>query len=76
MASHSRARLPSTALEALRAAILVGVVLVGTLVVDVVLIVHLLSILLGLALGLLLVEPVLALCLCELVDLGTLWYVS
>jgi hypothetical protein len=54
----------------LRAAVLVGVVLVGTLVVDVVLIVHLLSILLGLTLGLLLVKPVLALGLSELVNLS------
>jgi hypothetical protein len=63
-------RLPSTVLEVLRATVLVGVVLVGTLVVDVVLIVHLLSILLGLTLGLLLVKPVLTLGLGELVNLS------
>jgi hypothetical protein len=55
----------------LGAAVLVRVVLVGVLAVDVVLVVHLLSLLLCLALGLLLVEPVLALGLGELVDLGT-----
>jgi hypothetical protein len=64
-------RLPPTVLEVLRATVLVGVVLVRTLVVDVVLIVHLLSVLLRLALGLLLVEPVLALGLGELVDLSS-----
>ena len=58
--------LPATALEALRAVVLVGVVLVGTVVVDVLLIVHALSVVLGLTLGLLAVEPVLALGLCEL----------
>jgi hypothetical protein len=52
----------------LRAIVLVRVVLVGTLVVDVVFIVHALSVLLCLTLSLLLVEPVFALGLGELVD--------
>ena len=55
----------------LRATVLVRVVLVGTLVVDVMLVVHALGVLLCLTLGLLLVEPVLALGLGELVNLGT-----
>ena len=59
-------RLPVAALEALRAVVLVGVILVGTVVVNVLLVVHALSVLLGLALGLLAVEPVLALGLREL----------
>lgn len=63
---RSAQHLPATALEALRAAVLVGVVLVGTVVVNVLLVVHALSVLLGLALGLLAVEPVLALGLSEL----------
>ena len=58
--------LPVAALETLRPAVLVGVVLVSAVVVNVLLVVHLLGVLLGLALGLLAVEPVLALGLCEL----------
>jgi hypothetical protein len=63
---RSAQHLPATLLEALRAVVLVGVVLVGTVVVNVLLIVHLLRVLLSLALGLLAVEPVLALGLSEL----------
>ena len=63
--------LPVAALETLGPAVLVGVVLVSAVVVDVLLVVHLLSVLLGLALGLLAVEPVLALGLSELINLQT-----
>ena len=68
---RSAQRLPAAALESLRAVVLVGVVLVGTLALNVVLIIHAFSPLLCLALGLLLVEPVLALGLSKLVDLVT-----
>ena len=65
------APLPSASLEPLWATILLGVVLVGLMVVDVVLVVHALGVLFRASLRLLAVEPVLALCLSELVDLGT-----
>ena len=61
--------LPVAILKPLRAIVLVGVILVGILTVNVVLVVHLLGLLLRLALGLLAVEPVLALGLCKLVNL-------
>lgn len=61
--------LPSTLLEPCWAAVLVGVELVRSVVVNVVLIVHLFGLLLRLVLRLLAVEPVLALCLGKLVDL-------
>jgi hypothetical protein len=54
----------------LRAAVLLRVILIGILPINVVFVVHALSVLLCLALGLLLVEPVLALGLSELVDFG------
>ena len=63
--------LPPALLKVLGRSVLLRVVLVGTVVVDVVLIVHALCVPLGLVLCLLPVEPVLALCLGELVDLGT-----
>lgn len=66
--------LPVAALETLGPAVLVGVVLVSAVVVDVLLVVHLLSVLLGLALGLLAVEPVLALGLRELLYVSGVWY--
>lgn len=71
-----RTHLPSAALKVLRAAVLVRIVLVCALVLDIVFIVHALGVLFGVALGFLLVEPVLALGLGELVDLGTLSCVS
>lgn len=58
--------LPTTTLEALRAAVLVGIVLISTVTLYVLLIVEVLSVLLGLALGLLAVEPILALGLSKL----------
>ena len=61
--------LPVAALETLRPAVLVGVVLVSAVVVNVLLVVHLLGVLLGLALGLLAVDEVGALGLSETVDL-------
>jgi hypothetical protein len=54
----------------LRATVLLRVVLIGILSLNVVFVVHALSVLLCLALGLLFVEPVLALGLGELVDFG------
>ena len=66
--------LPVAALETLRPAVLVGVVLVSTVVVDVLLVVHALSVLLGLALGLLTVEPILALGLRELSHVSRNWF--
>jgi hypothetical protein len=63
--------LPSTPLKSLGATVLVGVVLVSTVVVDVLLVVHALSVLFCLTLRLLAVEPVLALCFRETVDLST-----
>jgi hypothetical protein len=64
--------LPVAALETLGPAVLVGVVLVSAVVVDVLLVVHLLGVLLGLTLGLLAVEPVLALGLRELLYVSTI----
>jgi hypothetical protein len=55
----------------LRTAVLLRVILIGILTINVVFVVHALRVLLCLALGLLLIEPVLALGLGELVDLGT-----
>jgi hypothetical protein len=55
----------------LRAAVLLRVVLIGILSINVVFVVHALSVLLCLTLSLLLVEPVLALGLGELVDFGS-----
>jgi hypothetical protein len=52
------------------ATVLVGVVLVGVLALDVVLVIHALSMVLSLTLSLLAVEPVLALCFRETVDFG------
>lgn len=63
------APLPSASLEPLWATILLGVVLVGLLVLDVVLVVHAFGVLFRASLRLLAVEPVLALCLSKLVDL-------
>ena len=63
--------LPPATVKVLGTVVLVGIVLIRTVVVDVVFIVHALCTPLGLVLRLLLVEPVLALCLSELVDLGT-----
>lgn len=63
---RSAQHLPSALLEALRAIVLVGIVLISTVVVNVLLVVHLLRVLLGLALCLFAVEPVLALGLSEL----------
>lgn len=63
--------LPPATLKVLRPSVLVGVVLVRTVAIDVVLVVHALCVALRLVLGLLAVEPVLALGLGELVDLGT-----
>jgi hypothetical protein len=54
-----------------RSTVLVWVVLVGALVLDIMLIVHLLRIITSLSLGLLLVEPVLTLRLGQLVYLRT-----
>lgn len=65
-------RLPSAVVKLLGTAVLVGVVLVCAVIVDVVVVVHLLCLLLCLALGLLAIEPVLALGLGKLVDLNTL----
>jgi hypothetical protein len=63
--------LPSTPLKSLGAIVLVRVVLVSTVVVDVLLVVHALSMLFCLTLRLLAVEPVLAFGFCETIDLGT-----
>lgn len=58
-------------LEPLRPVILVGIILIRLLVIDIMFIVHALSILLRMTLRLFLVEPILALCLSELVYFGT-----
>jgi hypothetical protein len=63
--------LPSTPLKSLGAIVLVRVVLVSTVVVDVLLIIHALSVLFCLTLRLLAVEPVLALCFRETIDFST-----
>jgi hypothetical protein len=61
----------TAALKVLRSTVLIWVVLVGALVLDIMLIVHLLCIITSLSLGLLLVEPVLTLRLGQLVYLRT-----
>jgi hypothetical protein len=63
--------LPSTLLKSLGAIVLVRVVLVSTVVVDVLFVVHALSMLFCLTLRLLAVEPVLTLCFRETIDLST-----
>ena len=72
--SQEGVSLPPATVKVLRAVILVGIVLIRTVVVDVVFIVHALSILLRLALCLLPVEPVLALGLRELLYVSGVWY--
>jgi hypothetical protein len=63
--------LPSSPLESLRATVLVRVVLISTVVLNVLLVVHALGVFLCLTLRLFAVEPVLALCFRETVDLST-----
>jgi hypothetical protein len=58
-------------LEALRAVVLARVVVISTMALDIMLVVHLFSVRLCVALRFLLVEEVLALGLDELVDLST-----
>jgi hypothetical protein len=63
--------LPPTPLKSLGAIVLVRVVLISTVVVNVLLVVHALGFLFCLTLRLLTVEPVLALCFRETIDLST-----
>lgn len=71
MAAGGKHDLVVVTAEVLRWAVLVRVILVGTLAVDVVLVVHVLGILLGLAVGLFLVPFIHTLGLGELVDFTT-----
>lgn len=71
MTTSTEFTLPTSPIEVLRATILVGVVLIRSLTFDVVLIVHTLGPALSLMLRLLAIEPVFALGLGELVNLGS-----